>query len=187
MEPEKNTAVIVVDMVRDNVNGPEHWSITTQAKAIIPQLNRLLGAAHDRGWPVVFACDAFRPDDFIFGGKMKPHSIEGTAGAEPVDELNRQPGDLFLPKRRFSAFFGSGLERTLREQGVGRVLVGGIATHFCVLTTVMDALCHGFSAVLVEDASAAPTPEIHQATLANYRQNVLQPLLEVKMVAELIG
>ena len=55
----------------------------------------------------------------------------------------------------------------------------GIATHFCVLTTALDALCHDFRAVILEDCSAAPTPEMHQRTLDNYRRNPLYPLLRV--------
>ncbi len=180
-------ALIVVDMVRDNVDGPEHVGMAAPARAIVPAINRLLGAAHGRSWPVIFACDAFLPDDFIFGGRMRPHSVLGTAGAEPTDALDRAAGDLFLPKRRFSAFFGTGLEQTLRDLGVGRVLVCGITTGFCVLSTALDAVCHDFKAVLVEDACAAPTPALHEAALACYRKNALQPLLEVMSVEAVIA
>ncbi len=189
MDLDRKTAVIVVDMVRDNVNGPEHGAITRQARAIVPNLNRLIDGAHERGWPVIFACDAFLPDDFIFSGgaRMKPHSILGSEGAEPVDDLHRWEEDLFLPKRRFSAFFGTGLEQVLKDRGVERVLVTGISTCFCVLTTTMDALCHDLRAVIVEDCCAAPTSEAHEAALCCYRKNALQPLLEVMTADQLLG
>lgn len=184
---ESRPAVIVVDMVRDNVHGPEHWGITAQARAIIPRLNRLLDQAHARRWPVIFACDSFLPDDFIFGGRMKPHSLRGTPGAEVIPELNRQPGDMVLPKRRLSAFFKTDLDQTLRTLGVDRVLVAGISTCFCVLSTALDAISHDFRAVLVEDCSAAPTPEAHEAALSCYRKNALQPLLEVKRLDQVLA
>lgn len=180
-------AVIVVDMVNDNVHGKEHWPITDQARAIIPAINLLLAAAHQRAWPVVFACDAFLADDFIFGGRMKPHSLQGTPGAQPIAELDRQPGDLVLPKRRFSAFFGTDLAQTLHAAGVDTVLVCGISTNFCVLTTALDALCLDLAAVLVEDCCAAARTELHEATLSCYRKNPLRPLLRVERVEQVLG
>ena len=171
--------LIVVDMVNDNVHGKEHWPITDAARAIIPAINRLLDRAHGQGWPVIFACDSFLPGDFIFGGRMKPHSLRGTPGAEPVPELHRQPGDQLLPKRRFSAFFKTDLDQTLRTIGVDTVLVCGISTNFCVLTTALDALQHDLSAVIVEDCCAAAKQQLHEATLSCYRKNALTPLLQV--------
>ncbi len=178
-------AVIVVDMVNDNVHGKEHWPITDAARAIIPGINRLLDRAHARGWPVVFACDAFLPDDFIFGGRMKPHSLRGTPGAEPVPELHRLDGDLFLPKPRFSAFFETDLDRTLRAAGVDTVMVCGISTNFCVLTTALDALQHDLATVIVEDCCAAARQQLHRAALSCYRKNPLAPLFQVLTLNQL--
>jgi nicotinamidase-related amidase len=180
-----NPAVIVVDMVNDNVHGPEHWSITDRARAIIPAINELLDRAHRQGWPVVFACDSFLEGDFIFGGRMKPHSLRGTPGAQPAPELDRRPTDTLLPKRRFSAFFKTDLDQTLRTLGVDTVFVCGISTGFCVLATALDAVCHDLAAVIVEDCCAAPTEELHQAALSLFRKNPLDPLLRVLPRAEL--
>jgi len=65
--------------------------------------------------------------------------------------------------------------------------VGGIATHFCVLTTVMDAICHDFKAVLLEDCSASVSKQVHTQTLDSYRRNALYPLLRVAESTDLIG
>ncbi len=174
-----NGAVIVVDMLEDPLCEEHSYPIAPHGRAIIPTINRLTAAARDARWPVIFACDSFLPDDFIFQGKMKPHSLRGTPGAMPVVELTRQPTDEVLPKRRFSAFFKTDLDQTLRAQGVDRVAICGISTHFCVLTTAMDAVCHDFRAIIVEDATAAFSPEIHTQTLDLYRRNPLYPLLQV--------
>ena len=92
---------------------------------------------------------------------MKAHSLRGTPGAEVLEDLDRTPADIFLPKRRFSAFFKTDLDMTLRLLQIDTVAVTGLATHFCVLTTALDALCHDFRAVILEDCSAAPTTEMH--------------------------
>ena len=186
MEPDEKPALIIIDMVKDNFDINRQLPITDLARKIIAPLNNLSRFFRERGWPVVFSTDAFQADDFIFRGRMHPHSLAGTPGAEVVDDLVRMPSDQWLPKPRFSAFFQTELDVWLRERKVTTCAVGGISTHFCVLTTVMDAICHNFKAVLLDDCSAAPTRDVHKRTLDNYRRNPLYPLLRVATSSELM-
>ena len=185
MQPDEKPALIIIDMVKDNFDDSRNLPITPLARKIIPPLNQLSAFFRRWGWPVVFSTDAFRDDDFIFQGRMHPHSLAGTSGAEVVDELIRQNTDLWLPKPKFSAFFQTELKVWLRERNVKICAIGGISTHFCVLTTVLDAICHNFKAVLLEDCSAASTREVHERTVDNYRRNPLYPLLRVATSSEL--
>ena len=178
-------ALLIIDMVKDNFIESKKLPITPFAVNIIGPLNRLIRVCRKHQWPVVFSTDAFNQEDFIFRGRMNPHSLAGTEGAEVVDELDKTDDDLWLPKPKFSAFFQTGLEKWLREKGVTLCAVGGISTHFCVLTTVMDAICHDFKAVLLEDCSAASSLEVHEQTLNCYRRNPLYPLLKVAASSEL--
>lgn len=182
---EDKPALIIIDMVKDNFDDARKLPITPLARKTIAPLNQLSGIFRKQSWPVVFSTDAFHRDDFIFKGRMSPHSLAGTQGAEVIDELERKDEDLWLPKPRFSAFFHTDLETWLRERGVTLCAVGGISTHFCVLTTVMDAICHDFKAVLLEDCSAAYSREVHEQTLNCYRRNPLHPLLKVATSREL--
>lgn len=179
-------ALLIIDMLKDNFDKEKKLPITPLAAQTIEPLNRTIGVFREREWPIVFSTDAFHPDDFIFRGRMKPHSIAGTTGAEVIDELDRLPTDYWLPKPRFSAFFKTDLDQWLREKGVTLCAVGGIATNFCVLTTVMDALCHDFKTVLLEDCSTAASEEIHTQTLETYRRNPLNPLFRVMRSFEFI-
>jgi len=104
-----------------------------------------------------------------------------------IDELDRSEGDYWLPKPRFSAFFNTGLENWLKHRGVTLCAVAGIATHICVLATALDALCHDFKAVLLEDCTAAVTENIHEQTLNIYRRNALYPLLKIVSSTEMIS
>ena len=185
MKTKENPALLIIDMVKDNFDETRNLPITPLAKKIIAPINRLIEKFRKQGWPVVFSTDAFRQDDFIFKGCMHPHSLAGTQGAEVVDGLDMRDQDFWLPKPRFSAFFNTGLENWLHERQVSLCAVGGISTHFCVLTTVMDAICHDFKAVLLEDCSAAPSEKIHLQTLNGYRKNPLYPLLRVMNSKEL--
>ncbi len=175
-------ALLVIDMVKDYFDESHPLPITPLARRIIAPINLLAGRFRRRGWPVVFSTDAFKADDFIFQGRMSPHALAGTPGAEVIDALGRREEDLWLPKPRFSAFFATGLETWLRGRGVTLCAVAGISTHFCVLTTALDAVCHDFKAVILEDATAAFSQEAHEGTLALYRKNPLYPLLRVATV-----
>lgn len=180
-------ALLIIDMVKDNFDENRALPITPYARAAIDPLNNLIAVFRSLQWPIVFSTDAFHKDDFIFKGRMQPHSLAGTTGAEVFEELDMQSDDLWLPKPRFSAFFDTNLERWLREKKVTLCAVGGIATHFCVLTTVLDAVCHDFKAVLLEDCSAAFSVQVHQQTLEHYRRNPLYPLLKVATSNDLIA
>ncbi len=178
-------AVIIVDMVKDNLD--PKYPIAKEAELIIPNINKLLDAVRGYGVPVIFACDSFLPEDFIFKGRLKPHSLRGTEGAMVTEKLHIRPGDHFLPKRRFSAFFKTDLDQTLRTWGVDTVAVGGITTNVCVLMTVMDAICHDFKVVWLEDCCAAHKKEVHEATLELYRNSALWPLLRVMTSQEFLA
>lgn len=180
-------ALLIIDMVKDNFDASRNLPITPFARKIIDPLNYLISEFRKHKWPVVFSTDAFQREDFIFKGRMHPHSLAGTQGAEVVDELNKHDDDFWLPKPRFSAFFNTGLEDWLHEREVTLCAVGGISTHFCVLTTVMDAICHDFKAVLLEDCSAAFPQRVHEQTLECYRTNSLYSLLRVMTSTELLS
>jgi nicotinamidase-related amidase len=189
MSAEKTSetpALLIIDMVKDNFDEKRNLPITAAAAKILSPINRIKTVFKARGWPVVFSTDAFRRDDFIFTGRMKPHALEGTTGAEVIEDLGRGEEDLWLPKPRFSAFFRTSLDRWLKERGVTLCAVAGITTNFCVLTTAMDSICCDFKTVVLEDCTAAVTEEVHHKTLDLYRRTALHPLLRVLTSGELI-
>jgi nicotinamidase-related amidase len=170
-------AVLVIDLVKDTFK--HDTPLAHAAREICHKLNPFLSKARQDGHRVVFSTDSFLPGDFIFQGRMSPHSLRGTEGAEIAGELQQDPKDLWVPKRRLSAFFKTDLDQTLRLWGVEVVAVAGIATQFCVLATALDAISHDFRVVILEDLSASMTPESHEAALGLYRRNVLDPLFKI--------
>ena len=179
-------AIIVVDMLKDTFKEGSQLPITQEARQILPSLQRLLRESRGRRLPIVYACDSFLKEDFIFKGKIKFHSLQGTEGAEVVDDLKPEPSDEVLPKRHFSAFFETDLEKRLRDQGRDTIVVTGITTEVCVLSTAMDGLCHDFYVILLEDCSASHSQEKHQACLNLYRNASLHPLLRVMTLDEFL-
>lgn len=170
-------AVIIVDMLEGNLAASSAGG-REEEKIILP-VAAFLKTCRGRSIPVIFACDSFLPDDFIFRGRMKQHALRGTEGTKPLAALEPQGSDIVLEKRRFSAFFKTDLDQTLRTLKIDTVAVGGINTHFCVLATAFDAIGHDFETVLLEDLCAAYKKEIHQNCLDAYRNSALYPLLKV--------
>jgi nicotinamidase-related amidase len=181
-----NPAILVVDMLKDTFKEGSQLPITQEARQILPNLQRLLKESRERGFPVVYACDSFLKEDFIFKGKTKFYSLQGTKGAEVVDDLKPEGADIVLPKRRFSAFFGTYLDKTLRKRGIDTIVVTGITTEVCVLSTAMDGFCYDFYVVLLENCSASHSKERHQACLNLYRNGSLHPLLRVMTLDEFL-
>ncbi len=153
--PRSRSAVLVVDMQWDFVHGP---MAVPGAAALALRLAPLLRAARAAGLRVVFATQALRADGADLGGLERFEPVrdgvalrEGTDGVRVVDELEPGEGDLYVLKRRFSAFHGTDLDLLLRSRGIGRLFVCGVAAHVCCDTTVRDAFQLGYDAVYVSD------------------------------------
>jgi ureidoacrylate peracid hydrolase len=128
-------------------------------RLIGPQ-NAVIGAVRNAGGVIVFIADTHRPQarrdrEFI---KRTPHCFEGTAGPEIIPELDRRPEDLLVVKRRYSGFFNTDLDLTLKDMLVETVIVMGVVTNICVRSTVHDAFFQGYSVIVPQDCCAATGP-----------------------------
>jgi nicotinamidase/pyrazinamidase len=170
-------AIVIVDMLKDAFKGKDPSSIEEYVK-IVPRIRDLLGKARMLSIPIIFACDSFLEKDFIFKGK-RSYSVRGTEGAEVIDEFQPIRKDEILLKRRFSAFFKTDLDQTLRLLGVDTVVITGINTQVCVYATAMDSVCHDFYTIVLEDCTASRNREVHQGSIGILRQCGLSPLLRV--------
>ncbi len=178
-------ALIVVDMLVGSFTNPDA-PLSREAKKIIPNIRKLLDAFHAKGSPVIFACDSFLRGDFIFRGRLKEHAIRGTDEVRVIPELEPLPGDTILEKRRFSAFYKTDLDQTLRLWNIQTVVVTGVTTHVCVLSTALDAIANDFSCIIAEDGCCNHKPELHEGILQVYRRSALHPLLRILSTAEII-
>jgi nicotinamidase-related amidase len=97
-------------------------------------------------------------------GRMDPVQLE------LIGELGRfAPPATIIDKPAYSAFFCSGLAGFLRDKNIGSLVVTGAETDVCVLSTVLDAVDHGFRVVIVEDALCSSSDAGHDALMTMYR------------------
>lgn len=172
-------ALIVVDMIKDNIGIHISDSKSGEFAKIIPNLQRLLMECRRRGIPVIFANDSFMEGDLLFKGRMKPHAIRGTPGVEVINELTPEPGDTVLEKRRMSAFFKTDLDITLRLWKVDTIIVVGISTIACVYLTAMDGFSYDLKVIILEDCCATHDPEIHEMFIKALKKMPSAPLIRI--------
>ena len=172
-------ALVIVDMIKDNVYSEKHVKVATEAREIVPSLKRFIDFAHAENIPVIYANDSFLKGDFIFKGKMKEHALRRTEGVQVIDEIKPDVNDYVIEKLRFSAFHKTDLDQTLRIMGVDTVLVAGITLHWCVLLTAADAVANDFYTVIVEDLTACHTKDVKKRVIDLYRNSPLAPLFRI--------
>lgn len=154
-----STAVLVVDMLADFCLPGGAMVLPGYERLLAPQ-NAVIRSLRAAGGTVIYIVDAHRPQlrrdrEFL---KRTPHCIEGTSGCEIVPELDHDPSDIIVLKRRFSGFFNTDLDLTLRDMMVDTVIVMGVVTNICVRSTVHDAFFLGYRVIVPQDCCAATGP-----------------------------
>lgn len=155
-------ALLVVDVQYDFLPGGALG--VPDGDQVIPLLNRYLEAFHAQALPVYATRDWHPPDHCSFvsrGGSWPPHCIAGSDGARIASEL-ALPDDVTVISKAteadqdaYSGFQHSALHRLLQERGIRRLFVGGLATDYCVLNTVLDGRRLGYTVYLLRDAIRA--------------------------------
>ena len=156
-------ALVVVDFQNDFTPGGA--LAVPDGDAIAARLNEL--SADPRFELVVATRDWHPPDHGSFadqGGPWPPHCVQGTDGAELHPALDRARIDVVIDKGQdrdadgYSAFEATELGELLRERGIDRVTVVGLATDYCVKNTALDALRAGLGVEV--DSSAVRGVEV---------------------------
>ena len=162
-------ALLVIDMQHDFVDRtapvPCHG-----ASSVVPKIKRLVEKAHATGIPVIYTKELHRANKVDLGreldGDCPLHCIEGTRGAEIVEDLNPREKDYVIGKRRYSCFLGTDLLILLKGLDVDILYLTGVATDVCVYLTAMDAHQLDYKVKIVEDCAAGTSKAAHKAALA---------------------
>ncbi|HDL09728.1 MAG TPA: cysteine hydrolase [Candidatus Omnitrophica bacterium] len=165
-------ALLVIDMLNDFVREKAPLEVP-KSREIIPNIKREIDKARQNEIPVIYLCDAHKPDDPEFK-IWPPHCIEGTEGAEIIEELKPNKDDFIVKKVSYSGFYNTKLEELLKSLGVQKLLLTGIVTNICVLYTGVDALMRGFEVEVIEDCVAGLNDDDHRFAIRQLKE-VLKP------------
>lgn len=153
-------ALILVDVQNDFCPGGK--LAVVGGDEVVPVLNGWIRAAREAGAMIVASRDWHPADHSSFreqGGPWPSHCVQGTPGADfhpglelPEDVLVVSKGDR-QELDQYSDFEQTPLAGALRDKGVTRLFIGGLAQDVCVRATVLDAVRHGFETHVISNGS----------------------------------
>lgn len=162
LRPGAGDLLLLVDVQNDFLPGGA--LAVPRGDEVVPVLNRYIDRFTGIGLAVAATRDWHPANHCSFtsrGGTWPPHCVAGSAGAAFSANLRLPENALIVSKatgadqEAYSGFAGTDLECFLRDRKVQRLFVGGLATDYCVLNTVIDALSLGFEVIVLRDAIRA--------------------------------
>lgn len=176
-------ALIAIDFVNEIVDpkgklAGRGYADFLERHGTLGRLPRLLTAARDAGLPVFHVRVGFSKDYLeqpahspLFGPARKNQIFRmGTWNTEFHDAARPNEGETIIQKHRVSAFYGTPLDLTLRNLGIGELIIAGVATDLAVQTAARDAHDRGYRVRIVADCCAAASDEDHEDTLRLLRK-----------------
>lgn len=163
-------ALLIIDMLRDFLEQQGVLCIG-DSRELIKNVETRLQEWRRQEEPVFYIMDRHLPHDAEF--KMfPPHCLAGEWGGEVVDDLAPRPNDFLVYKRRYSAFFGTDLDLTLRELGVRELELTGVCTQICVLYTAADARMRLYDVTVRKECVASFDEGAHRFALAEMEKTL---------------
>lgn len=179
--------VLVTDMLYDFIYGKLR---SKRAKAIVPNISKLLDQARKNRIPVIYCNDEHNPSDpeLILWGA---HAMKGTKGSKVIQDLNPKPIDKVVTKTAYSAFDGGHLDRILREsykrKGATSLIMTGIHTHICIKHSVYDAFVRGYDTIIAIDAVNAFTRKDHLFGLEYMKKHYKSKFMNIASIIDMIN
>jgi len=183
----KRPVLIVIDMLRDFLDG---WPPSSREK-LVQSTQKLVSMMRERGYPIVWVRQEFQADlsDAFLEVRAKGISItiKGTPGCQIIPELPIRPSEIVIVKKRYSAFFGTELDRILRELEPNAIILAGINTHACIRMTAIDAYQRDFPVVLASECIGSYDQEHHTVTLRYLRGKIAKVMTNGEIRADMDG
>jgi ureidoacrylate peracid hydrolase len=139
--------------------------------AIFPNLQQLIAKCRALKIPVIWVKMIWDNDEEVGLLSKRSQFLQkeglrrGTWGAEIVSDLDVQPTDYVVEKKRFSAFYQTELADLLQRLGVRQIITGGVRTDFCVESTVRDAFFNDYEVTVIADGVAGYFAPLHEGSL----------------------
>jgi ureidoacrylate peracid hydrolase len=162
--PTSQTAVLIVDMVNDYLD-PTGAMPVDDPTAVLDGVEALVDLARAEGALVVWVRPGHTEQSDGLFRKRIPHAIGDSTGAEIHPRFEVGASERVVRKRRYSGFFQTDLDLYLREHGIRRVVVAGVALNICVRSTVHDAFFNGYDVWVPPEACEATGPREAESTL----------------------
>ncbi len=180
------TGLLIIDMQNDFCHPEGYLSfrapdITLLQKPIEP-LQQVLKSCRSLGMTIMHTREGHRPDlsdcppsklgknrSIKHGigddGPLGKFLIRGSRSHDFIEELHPEPGEIVIDKPGTGAFYATDLDLILHTRGITHLIIGGVASHVCVQSTIREASDRGYWNLILEDCCAASVPEFHETTM----------------------
>jgi MFS family permease/nicotinamidase-related amidase len=175
---DPTSALVVIDLQKGIVSARTDDPVT----AVVRQATHLAAEFRRHDLPVVLVNVTGRAPGRTEAGRSGSGTALPPGWADLIDELDVQPTDHLITKRRRSAFHDTGLDTLLRDLGVTQVVLAGISTSAGVESTARSASDYGYHVVLATDAMSDPDADSHRHSV----ERVFPKLGETATTAEVI-
>ena len=175
---QNKKALLVLDLINEVVHpegkyAAEGYYEQVRQRHVLQNAEAALRQARVSGMPVIFVVVGFSesyvecPDNSpVFGMAKKEKRITlGTWGTEVFSTLKPMPSEPVVVKNRINPFFQTNLDLVLRQLQVDTLVLCGVSTEFVILSTAMAAHDRDYNVIVLEDATASSTEELHAAAL----------------------
>ncbi len=184
-DKDRRYAVLIVDMLNDFVYGKIKCD---RAVPMIPRTGQLVDAARSAGIPVFYVNDSHVSRDFEMY-RWGEHAMRGTRGAKVIGELRPRKRDTQVPKRTYSSFYDTRLERELKRthdgKGANTLALSGLHADCCVRHTCADGFFRGYETIVAEDAVESFTEVAYRTGLQYVKYWYLTDILLTKKIVKL--
>lgn len=170
------TVLMVIDMQKAFVE-PEAALCIKGAKATVSGISDTVDKARQSGVKIIWVKRVHKAD----GSDMEPHrkrmleerglmevmapDSKGINSIEDAEGLFPHEEDMTLIKLRYSSFFGTGLDETLKEMGIDTIVLTGTTTPNCVRATAFDGISYDYNTVVLDDLCSSNTEEIQRVNI----------------------
>jgi nicotinamidase-related amidase len=140
------------------------------AQPILKNILRVIQISRPKNIPVIFTQHGHTEldsDGGILGEWWGELIIAGTEDWKFLPEIKIESKDIILPKKRYSAFFDTDLDKILRPRGIRDLIISGVMTNLCCETTARDAFMRDYRVFFLIDGTATGSSELQLATLKN--------------------
>ncbi len=160
------TALVLIDLQKEGDFGVQGLD------AVVQGTSHLLACCRSLGIPVIYTRQINRSDgvglslDEPRDADGRPQLYASDSGdIEIIDAVAPRAGDIVIDKQRWSSFYATNLDLTLRSLGVQDLLIGGLVTDGCLMTSVFDGYFRDYRIHLIKDICATSNEGAHMAAI----------------------
>lgn len=162
------SAILIIDMLNEYLK-PDGLVYCEPCRSIIPNIAEGLNFARKNGVTVFYINTALENEKDIMAKKWGLHAVAGSYGAQVVDELKSDVGDVVIHKKGYNGFFNTNLDEELTKRNIRNIAITGIHTHVCVLLTAVGGFELGYNVYTIEDCISTGYRPNHESRLRFFK------------------